>query len=333
MLTVFPWQTEQWQHLQRIKKSDRLPHALLLTGAEGIGLGHFAHCAVASTLCESGMEGGDPCGICKGCQLRQAGNHPDLFLMEPEAKGKQIKVDQVRDLIEFITLKSYAGGYKIAIIEPADAMNRNAANTLLKTLEEPPSYSLLFLLSHRPALLPVTIRSRCQSLVFKGSAGAETAAWLGKQLDDPELDPALMLSITNGAPLRALALSEDGRLEFRKAVLDDLEALQRNQADPVQVAEKWNAFGTEEALQWLMGLNIDMIRLKLTGETSRLTNPDLSKRLQRLVKTLDLKQLIESHDLAQNNWHLVSGPISLNPQGLLEEWAIHWLNLGTERGG
>jgi DNA polymerase-3 subunit delta' len=333
MLTVFPWQTAQWQHLQLINKHGRLPHALLLTGPEGIGLGHFAHCVVASTLCESGMDEGYPCDDCKGCHLRQAGNHPDLFLMEPEAKGKQIKVDQVRDLIEFITLKSHSGGYKIAIIEPADAMNRNAANTLLKTLEEPPSHTLLLLLSHRPSLLPVTIRSRCQSLMFKGSASAETTEWLAKQRDDPESDPALLLSLTNGAPLQALALLEDGRLGFRETVLDDLEALQRNQADPVQVAEQWNVFGPAEALQWLMGLIIDMIRLKLTDQTSRLANPDLSKRLQQLIKTLDLKQLVDCHDLAQKNWHLARGPIRLNPQGLLEELVIHWLNLGTENGG
>jgi DNA polymerase-3 subunit delta' len=78
--------------------------------------------------------------------------------MEPEAEGKQIKVGQIRDLIEFITLKSHSGGYKIALIKPAEVMNRNAANTLLKTLEEPPPQSLLLLLSHRPALLPITIR-------------------------------------------------------------------------------------------------------------------------------------------------------------------------------
>jgi DNA polymerase-3 subunit delta' len=236
MLAVYPWQVEQWQHLRSVSKNGRLPHALLLAGPEGIGLGHFARCVSASLLCASNNEEGYPCGSCKGCHLRQAGNHPDLFLMEPEAKGKQIKVDQVRDLIVFITLKSHSGGYKIALIAPAGAMNRNAANTLLKTLEEPPPQSLLLLLSHRPALLPITIRSRCQLLVFKGSMSKETTSWLIEQSDVPVNNPALLLSLAGGAPLRALALIEDGRLEFRGTVLDDLEALQRNKADPVRVA-------------------------------------------------------------------------------------------------
>jgi DNA polymerase-3 subunit delta' len=143
----------------------------------------------------------------------------------------------------------------------------------------------------------------------------------------------LLLSLAGGAPLRALALIEDGRLEFRGAVLDDLEALQRNKADPVRVAEKWNEFGASDTLQGLAGLITDMVRLKLTDNTSRLTNPDLSNRLHRLIKTLDLKQLVESHDLAQKNSHLASGQISLNALGLLEEMTIHWLNLGPVKGG
>ena len=332
MLTVYPWQMNQWQHLQHAIKHDRLPHALLLTGAEGIGLNDFAFHVVADLLCESRGDKESPCGACKGCHLRQAGNHPDLFQLEPEEKGKQIKVEQVRDLIEFLTLKSHAGGYKIAVINPAEAMNRSAANTLLKTLEEPPPQSLLLLLSHRPALLPVTIRSRCQCLVFNGSKSTETIRWLAEQLGETVVDPVLLLSLTGGVPLQAKALIEDGGLECRKMVLADLQALQRKQADPVQVAEKWKKHGTADTLHWLNKLIIDMVRLKLTGEPSRLTNQDVTDHLQRLIKILDLKQLVDSHDLAQNNWYQVSGPFNLNSLGLLEEMATHWLNLGTENG-
>ena len=333
MLVVYPWQVEQWQHLQSLSKNGRLPHALLLTGPVGIGLRHFARCVSASLLCESNNKEEYPCESCKGCHLRQAGNHPDLFPMEPEGKGKQIKVDQVRGLIEFITLKSHSGGYKIVLIDPAEVMNRHAANTLLKTLEEPPPQSLLLLLSHRPELLPITIRSRCQRIVFKGDISTETTSWLTEQSVAPVNDPVLLLSLAGGAPLKALSLIEDDRLEFRGTVLDDLEALQRNEADPVRVAEKWNEFGAAEALQGLAGLISDMVRLKLTGNTARLTNPDLCNHLHHLIKTLDLRQLVESHDLAQKNSHLASGPISLNSLCLLEEMAIHWLKLVPVNGG
>ncbi|OGT30522.1 MAG: DNA polymerase III subunit delta' [Gammaproteobacteria bacterium RBG_16_51_14] len=322
----------QWQHLQHVIKHDRLPHALLLTGADGIGLNDFAIHVVADLLCESRGDKESPCGACKGCHLRQAGNHPDLFLIGLEEKSKQISVEQVRDLIEFMTLKSHAGGYKIAVINPAEAMNRSAANTLLKTLEEPPPQSLLLLLSHRPALLPVTIRSRCQCLVFNGSKSTETIRWLAEQLGETVVDPVLLLSLTGGVPLQAKALIEDGGLECRKMVLADLQTLQRKQADPVKVAERWKEHGTAETLHWLTELIIDMVRLKLTGETSRLTNQDVTDHLQRLIKTLDLKQLVDSHDLAQNNWHQVSGPFNLNSLGLLEEMATHWLNLGIANG-
>ena len=153
MVNLFPWQVAQWQLYEHAIANNRLAHALLLSGPAGMGKNRFANFLAASLLCNAPDEHLYPCNQCKSCTLYNAGNHPDINYIQPEDEGKQIRVELIRELIEFINLKSQYERYKIAIIDPAEAMNRSAANTLLKTLEEPPALSMLILVSHRPELL------------------------------------------------------------------------------------------------------------------------------------------------------------------------------------
>ena len=328
MLAIYPWQQKQWQRLQEMQQHARLPHALLLCGPEGIGLKQFALSVSMQILCED-KSNTKACGRCQSCQLFLAGNHPDISYIEPEESGKQIKIAQVRELISYVSLKSFSGDSKIAIIEPADAMNRATANALLKTLEEPPEQSILVLLSHRPSRLPITIRSRCQRIDFFPDYEQTTCDWIQQHINEDDVAAALLLRLSQGAPLKALALMEDEQLAQRKVLVKDLKRLSQNQADIVQMAASWQEQGCETVLRSLMNLIQDMIRLKLLNDKAILLNIDIKEDLQDLVKTLDLVQMVRNYDFVQLKYQEFSGPMNYNPLSILEQVLVSWLNPET----
>ena len=332
MLNLLPWQQPQWQQFVQTRQNNRLPHALLLAGTYGIGLKEFADIMSISLFCRSPLENYLPCGQCRACELFVSGNHPDIYRIEPEEEGKQIKVEQIRELIGFINLKSQYEGYKVALITPADNMNRSAANTLLKTLEEPPEFSLLILLSHRPSLLPITIRSRCQQIWFNPVYDQTAIEWLEQKMQDATQADEL-LKMAGGAPVAALELMENGSIDKQKTIIDDLELLQKSEQDPIKVAEKWNAYGSNQVFSWLLLLFGDMLRIKSSAQPLRLYQVEVFTRLQRLTNRLDLYRLMLCHDLVLKNYSLGMGQISYNTQGLLEDIIIYWQNQTNHPGG
>lgn len=217
---------EAWDRL--VSQLERLPHALLLHGPRGVGKLHLAERFAQLLLCEARGRGTTPCERCDGCRWFLAGQHPDVRFIEPEAiarqsaledsesadkpKGKpsaEIRIEQIRALADFLYIGSHRGGRRVAIVHPAEAMNPHASNALLKSLEEPPAGAVFLLVSHRPARLLPTIRSRCiPAPVPLPDAGA-AQAWLRGQ-GVPEV--ARRLAFAGGAPLRALddASSERG---------------------------------------------------------------------------------------------------------------------------
>lgn len=332
MLNLLPWQQQQWQQLLTARQNEKLAHALLLSGPRGIGLEQFAQILAASLLCSAPLKNSLPCGHCRACSLFETGNHPDIYWIEPEEEGKQIKVEQLREMIDFINLKSQYERYKIAVITPADNMNRSAANTLLKTLEEPPGSSLLVLISERPNLLPITIRSRCQQLVFRSVYDHTGVNWLREKIP-ADLSPEELLRIAGGAPLAALTLIEHGYLEKQKTIIADLDLLQMAQADPIKVAERWNGYGALEVLEWLLQMFRDMLRIRNSVEPAVFYPSEVLSCMRRLTNGLDLYRLMRCHDLVLKNYQLGTGQVSYNTQGLLEEFVIYWQSLANHPGG
>ncbi|MCZ6803902.1 MAG: DNA polymerase III subunit delta' [Proteobacteria bacterium] len=327
MLEIYPWQEDQLRRLLEMQQLNRLPHAMLLCGPEGIGLNLFAQTFAMQLLCLSKEHNPESaCGTCQSCHLFMAGTHPDLTSIEPEEVGKQIKIAQIRELIDYVALKSFSGNIKIAIIQPADAMNRATANALLKTLEEPPSQSMLFLLSHRPSNLPITIRSRCQRIDFNPAFDQTAIEWLQKQPGNSDLSAELLLRLSGGGPLKALELVEDEQLQFRHTLLKDLSQLSRKNCDPVQIAAHWQTLGVENILAWLMRIIQDLIRLKLRREPSTLVNLDLKEDLQDLVNSLDLLALVRNYDFVLLKYQQATGPMNYNALSILEEIVLHWKN-------
>lgn len=164
---IHPWQSEQWKQLQHAKSSDRLPHALLLTGVARTEKAAFAEAFARSLLCQQPNVSalGNACD-CHSCHLMQGRSHPDALWVEPEKQGQAIKVDQVREINDFIHQTGLSTMSRVVLINPADAMNMNAANALLKTLEEPSQHACLILVCEHPGQLPATVLSRCQRVHF-----------------------------------------------------------------------------------------------------------------------------------------------------------------------
>jgi DNA polymerase III subunit delta' len=325
MIDIYPWQQKQSQRLLEMQRQDRLPHALLLCGPEGIGLSHFAQAFAKQMLCLSNdLDPDNACGTCQSCQLFVAGSHPDISIIEPEEEGKQLKIAQIRELIEYVTLKSFSGKMKVAIIKSADSMNRATANALLKTLEEPPEQSMLILLSHRPSNLPVTIRSRCQRIDFEAAMDDSAVNWLNSQSYNSELSADLLLRLSGGGPLKALNMVEEEQLEHRHTLLNDLKSLTKKNADPVQMASNWQTLGSDNIFITLMRLIQDLIRLKLQNERAKLVNLDLKEDLQDLVNSLDLAALVRNYDFVLFKYQQSTGPMNYNVLSLFEEIVINW---------
>ncbi|MDQ5911263.1 MAG: polymerase subunit delta [Pseudomonadota bacterium] len=295
--TQLPWHDAQWRQLQQRRTAGRLAHALLLTGPAGLGKLTFARRLGQALLCESPDTGGDACGRCRSCRLFQAGTHPDYSPVQPAEEGKVIKIDQIRDLCAFLSYTPQYGGYKIALLQPADRLNVNAANSLLKTLEEPLGDCLLLLVTAQPARLPATVRSRCQILSFSSPSPDIALPWLKARIAGG-LDAAVLLETAGGAPLAALTYADGERWRRRKELADNYEQVMAGRLDPIRAAEHWARGDLAENLRWLVSWQIDQIRLKMSPQPPRLNNPDLRSRLRGWAERQAPRLLFERLDTA-----------------------------------
>ena len=325
--SLLPWHAAAWDRLQRARQAGRLPHALLLSGAAGLGKRHLARLFARGLLCESPAEAGLPCGNCRACRLFAGGNHPDFRRLEPAEEGKAIRVDAVRELCATSTVKAHFGGYKLFVIDPADRMNVQAANSLLKTLEEPVPWTLLILIAEQTSALPATIRSRCQSVPLRPPGRELGDQWLRGRVQTG--DPALLLALAGGAPLAALALDDETLLAERLRVLEDLSRVGGGGEDPVAVAERWTRLDVTRVLRWWSGWVVDILRLKSDADTKELFNPDQRRRLREQADRLEFKQ---THRLLDMIYEAGRGlEWNLNSHLMLERLLLAWAGPTRDR--
>ncbi|WP_396593317.1 DNA polymerase III subunit delta' [Brevundimonas sp. R86498] len=222
----------------------RLHHAWLLCGPEGVGKATFAYRAARRLLGAAPDPTRGPLGARPDdavSQLVSARSHPDLLVLERLVEGgktkKSISVEQARDLPEFFSKSPSQATHRVAIIDTADDLNINAANALLKVLEEPPERGVLFLISHAPGRLLPTIRSRCRRLAFPPWPQAEVAALVRRMTDLPEDEAERIAGMARGSPGAALDLASAASLETERLARDWVEAPAIDRAEQLAIAD------------------------------------------------------------------------------------------------
>ncbi len=308
---IFNWQSSAWAALST--RRAQLPQALLLVGRQGLGKSHLARVFAQSLLCERPGKDSLPCGNCQACGWFNMGNHPDYRLVQPESlmpdaedvpagkkekkKSDQIRIEQIRDLEGFLAVGTHRGGMRVILIDPAEAMNFPAQNSLLKNLEEPPPSTLFLLVASQPQRLLPTVRSRCQILPVPLPAADLALEWLKEQgVDQPEA----ALSAAAGAPLAAVASAG-----FQAAQREFFSTLKDRGFDPVQLAQTCDAMEPPLVVGWLQRWVQDILQVRAIG-TARYY-PAFSGSLEALSKganaaglTRLLRRLSQARALAQH---------------------------------
>lgn len=318
-----PWLQARWQELVRLADAGRLPHALLISGAHGIGKHSLAEALVARTLCAS--PGEHACGRCHACHMLASGYHPDLLRVAPEEGKRQIRIGPVREVNAFVAQTAQQGGYRVIVISPAEAMNVAASNALLKSLEEPGGRTLFVLLADIPSRLLPTIRSRCQHWSLPVPAEADCRDWLAERLGGEE-EARFWFRAAGGLPLRALELAEPESRALRQQLLDTFEALVRG-AEPVAEAARLERQSIDAILWYGIAWLEDLIRLGLSGDTSELRNPDLLVLYRQAVKNARVRDWFRLLDYAREQRRLLAEGGNPNPQLALEAWLVRWSTL------
>ena len=292
---LLPWHSAATAQLRQAWAANRLPHAILVQGADGLGKRSFAAWLAAAVLCDKSVDGKlDVCGSCPSCALIKAGSHPDLYWVAPEEDKTQLSVDLVRAACEKLSKTSFRQGYKVAILEPAHQMTPGAANSVLKTLEEPSRNSLLVLLTSRASGLLPTVRSRCQKLTIARPTTAEAMAWL--QQESGKSVPPALLEFSGGAPLRALEYA-DGRFEaLSQHMQKSLRDLLSGDADVTQVAAEWEKDALIDRLVWLDLWLSSLARVGIAGTDDRVTFPGGPAHLPSPSRPLNISALYSMVD-------------------------------------
>jgi DNA polymerase-3 subunit delta' len=302
MKEFYPWNQNVWHKLNELRI--HLPNALLIKGAAGIGKLDMAFNFAQSLLCEASENEGIPCCQCDSCHWFEQGTHPDFRLVQPDAlndseeitekesgkkPSREIGVDQIRALASFANLSAHRGGYRIVLVHPAESMNKNSANALLKSLEEPTDKLLFILVTHKPQQLLATILSRCLSITVNTPNLKSGIEWLKKQNIKY---PDKVLAQAGFAPLQALELAEDSEWTEQGNLL--LSVIQKpSQMDALLLADKLQRSAPAQVIHCLQQWCYDLNCAKLTGQVRYF--PEQADILKNLSANISSMRLLGFH--------------------------------------
>lgn len=320
------WHEGEFRRLLQMKAA--LPHAMLLKGRRGIGKLVFARALAQALLCESPAADGSACGGCAACAWFASGNHADYRQVEPaslaetsaeegEKKSSAISVEQIRALADFVNMSTHRGGSRVIVVHPAEALNVNAANALLKSLEEPPARTHFVLVSHRAHQLLPTIRSRCQHIAMPAPPSADASAWLRQQ---GVKEPELALAYTSGAPLLALELNDSEYWGARNAFFRQLAV--RN-LDPLAAAEALRDVPIANAIEWLQKWSYDLVHCRAIGSVRY--NPDYAEIIAKLAARMEKLAALRFHREMVKLQRFAHHP--LNPKLFVEDLLLAYRDL------
>ncbi|MET3107454.1 DNA polymerase-3 subunit delta' [Oxalobacteraceae bacterium GrIS 2.11] len=324
--SLYPWQSQAWTQIQQLR--GRWPHAILIHGPEGIGKTVFAEWLAQSLLCEAPQGDGQACGSCVSCGWFAQYSHPDFRRLRPEvleadgaeseaddatagksaakagkAPSKEIVINQVRSLAEFMTISTHRQGVRAIVIYPAEAMNVAAANALLKSLEEPGPNTVFILVTHSvDALLP-TMVSRCHQFALTVPSGAEALDWLNQQ---GTAKPEQFLAEQGGSPLAAFDAAQSESYAQQEEFL--LQLQRPNLENALKIADKLQKTAIPLLLSWMQRWLYDVFSFKLTGKIRYY--PRYQKEIKLIASGISLAALLALLDTNTQRRAVADHPLS-----------------------
>lgn len=343
MSELYPWQLSAWTQLQQLQ--GRWPHAILLHGPNGIGKTLFAEWLAQSLLCESPNTDGQACAKCISCGWFSQYNHPDYRRLRPEiletesretdaeetaksaskvakAPSKEIVINQVRNLSDFMTISTHRQGRRVIVIYPAEAMNIAAANALLKSLEEPGPNTIFILVTCSVDSLIPTIVSRCRQFALSLPRSEQALSWLLQQkINKPEH----YLAEQGGAPLAALAASQSETLDQQHEFLIHLQ--RPDVASALKMADKLHKISIPLLLSWMQRWLYDVFSYKLSGVIRYY--PHCCKEIEVVSAAMSVSGLIALLDANTQRRAVAEHPLSAKL--LLEEMLLEYIGMYSNR--
>jgi DNA polymerase-3 subunit delta' len=326
LVKIYPWQEQAWTQLQQMRQ--RMPHAILFHGPAGIGKADFIEAFAQSLLCENVRPDGHACGECASCGWFSQGNHPDYRRVRPEAMedeappaegeeageadkkskstktaSKDIKIEQIRALSDFMNISTHRQGLRVVVLYPAEALNMPSSNALLKTLEEPPPGTVFLLASNGLDRLLPTILSRCRKFALPLPDHAQALAWLESQ---GVQDADGWLREQGGAPLAALVQAETGSREELDALLHILAQPSVDAA--LRAADKLSKAPLASLVAWQQRWLYDVFSYKLSGtiryypryrqQLAALAGRVHTAKLMQAIKSTNERRAVADHPLS-----------------------------------
>ena len=318
---IYPWQQQVWDTLTG--RFPKLGHGLLFYGKKGCGKEAFAQQFLAWVLCLNRQPKG-PCGECGSCQWLKADTHPNyVYISTDEDNKKQnakIKIEKIRDLLPFV--QQTVDGWRVIVIEPAEALNIASSNALLKTLEEPGENIVIILLADHYLKLPATIRSRLQHFALDRISSAQFSEYVEAQLPEAgSSQQQLLMNLSNQMPLQAIEVAQSSWLPLRQEFMEDWKKLVIQKNMPIAIATKWNkslSFG--EFGQMFEYLLSDLICVKLNQAVK---NIDLDFNV--LAEQYSLETLFKIYEDFQRAKQYLEQNVQSNL--VLDELCIKLMNL------
>jgi DNA polymerase-3 subunit delta' len=291
-------QTKIIRLLRRALAQDLLPHAFLFTGVEGVGKKSTALTLAKVVNCQNSASG-DCCDQCISCRKAASGNHPDINLIERE--GPFIKIEQIRALKHRLRFKPLEGRYRVTVIDNSQHLKAEAANALLKVLEEPPADNLIILTAIETTALLPTIVSRCLHLPFQPLATVEISAHLNKIHSISPERAAVIARLAGGSLSRAIDLLDEKKLDRRNLILETVSEIHKSGlTDLLAATSRWKGdnLDLQQDLEWLKTWIRDLLVEKFEATDSvGLLNSDLAHKIKIMASHMSSDHLLQFFDL------------------------------------
>lgn len=317
--TDYSWHSKAWDQFVAAYSQNHLPHALLLTGSQGVGKLAFSQRLVTSLLClNPDIKTKQACGQCQACKTYESGANPDFMNIQLLEDKQQIGVDQIRRLSEFLTYSRSFNAYRVVLIHPVERMNQNAANSLLKSLEEPADNTVIILTATHLSKVMPTIKSRSQLLNLPLPTRQQAIDWIKQKKPDFKNIEEL-LEMSHGSPLLAIQTSDDV-LEKRNELAKDILNIVEKNNSVIEIAKKWEKFDLEMLLDWQI-IWLQQFLKKINAPNSRFSQAH-SKILQNLEQIIVKEQLWVLYQqliLKKKTIHTSVNPL-MNIENMLTLW-------------